>query len=458
MHPWSQLLSLGFSILGLVFAVLPRAPARDSFGETPAAQTIPSRFFRLPVFWATFAMLGYIAVQGLNPAWRLVSDAESWWLEPEAHIAWLPTGIAAPFASSNSWRTLVVAASLSLLIGSLWLGLHRRKSYRILFTLLVGNGVLLAVLGLAQKLSEAESIFWSYLPSNHLFMASFIYPNHAGAYFNLLVALATGLGWWRYQRAYSHLEGKMPARALMFAGVFIAMAVIFSGSRMSMILLAAFTVLVLGVLVWRRRKPGPIREHPEFLPFAFVLGGVLGLAVILPQAGKLRERFAAVITRPAEFLHDRVLVRQATFEMFGDRWLFGWGAGGYRHAFPLYAQKYPEIHLNGTGGRKYWEHAHNDWLEFPAELGVVGMLPLLALLAAGARELQRRKFRHNPVSFCAVLGCVLLLVHGSVDFVFQNPAVLFTWSVLFIGAARWSALDRPGFGQAMPAPLRPQPE
>jgi hypothetical protein len=39
------------------------------------------------------------------------------------------------------------------------------------------------------------------------------------------------------------------------------------------------------------------------------------------------------------------------------------------------------------------------------------------------------------------LGCLLVLGHGAADFVFQNPAVLATWSVMLVIAARWPELD-----------------
>lgn len=57
--------------------------------------------------------------------------------------------------------------------------------------------------------------------------------------------------------------------------------------------------------------------------------------------------------------------------MFQDNWLWGWGAGSYRFYFPIYQQAYPE-HW-GIGSKRFvWYHAHNDWLEYLTEYGVVG--------------------------------------------------------------------------------------
>ena len=71
------------------------------------------------------------------------------------------------------------------------------------------------------------------------------------------------------------------------------------------------------------------------------------------------------------------------------------------------------------------------------------MLPILFMLGWIIRELVRRRFFRNAAASCAVLGCALVFLHASVDFVFQNPAVLFTWSFLLIAAARWAELEPP---------------
>ena len=140
--------------------------------------------------------------QALNPAWRFLKNEDAWWLVPLHPIAGLPSSVDAPFARSNSWRALSIFGSLILVTSSVWVGFSRRKSYHALFALLVANATVLAIFGLIERMSGTDRIFGSYHPSNYLFVASFIYPNHAGAYFNLMVGLCTGLAWWHYQRAH----------------------------------------------------------------------------------------------------------------------------------------------------------------------------------------------------------------------------------------------------------------
>jgi hypothetical protein len=440
MHAWSQLTSLGFSILGFVLVAWPRAES----GDIDVKQWPAARLQRFPVFWAGLVLLGYIAVQGLNPAWRFIGVGHEWWIEPIAHVSWLPSGVDAPFAIANPWRALTVYGSLWLLVCSVWAGFFRRKSYHALFFILVCNAFFLALLGVLQKLSGTDRIFWSYAPSNPSFIASFIYPNHAGPYFNLMVALAAGLAWWHRQRARRHLENPGQAFFFTFLAVFTGLAVISSYSRMSIVLLLVLTVFAGGVFVLGLfRRTGRIRERMAFLLLTLALAGFIGTGLVVLRTAKVWERLADQVAHPVAFDRDRTLARQASWDMLCDRWLLGWGAGCFRYNFQDYVAKYPEIYYAGNY-RQYWEHAHDDLLEFPVELGAVGLLPLAGILGYAVGQLGRRRFWRNAVSFCTVLGCALVLLHAWVDFVFQNPAVLLTWSVLLTGAVRWAELDPPG--------------
>jgi O-antigen ligase len=133
---------------------------------------------------------------------------------------------------------------------------------------------------------------------------------------------------------------------------------------------------------------------------------------------------------------------RATAEMLGDRWLLGWGAGSFRHAFPLYAQTHPEIYDSSYAGRKRWEHAHSDILQTPLELGVPLAAAIAVALGCTLRTLSRRiRASADPIPRALALGCALVLAHSAVDFVFQNHAVLLTWSVLLLAALRWTEFD-----------------
>jgi O-antigen ligase len=449
MHPWTQIASAALSGAGFLLAALPRMGTRGPF----AARWPITRLLRFPVFWAGMAMLGYIAVQGANPAWRFESNSESWWLEPLAHISWLPSGVDGPYSRSNPWRALTIFGSMWLLVCSIWAGFLRRQSYRSLLTFLVGNATLLAVLGVLQELIVTKRIFWAYRPSSSSFIASFIYRNHAGCYFNLMTALAVGLCWWHYRRAQrGRRDSTGYAVCLAFASMFLGVMVIFSYSRTSIGLLLTFgatvAVAILAGLLRHRRAP---RERRDFIPALFAITGLLCVCLVTLRSEEVWKRFAEIVTDPSASVHNRLMAREAAINMFRDRSVFGWGAGCFRYGFPLYAQKYPEIYFSPNKGLLYWEHAHDDLLEFPIEFGIVGLSPLLIIFGHLSWQLIRRRFWVNEISLCIVVGCVLAIVHSCVDFVFQNPAVLLTWAVLLFSALRWAELDQ-SEGRRTPLP------
>jgi hypothetical protein len=436
MHVWSQLVSLGLSVAAFAVALLPRP------GPQPANRPL-SRLLRFPLFWAGLVVLAYVSIQALNPSWLFETDSKSWWLVPERHNPFLPSGVDAPFARSSPWRAMVVFGPSWALVCAVWSGFLRRQSYRLMFGAVASSGALLALMGLVEQMTSADLIFWAYKPpptSN--FVASFIYRNHAGAYFNLVIAVAVGLAGWHWRRAQRKLEGPGAAVAFGFAAALVGTAVVFSASRMSIVLLVAFTFMAALWPAFRNfSESDSCRPRRTWVTLAIPTICALAIGWVSFEASGVWERFAELVASPTASLRFRTIAREAAGNMLSDRWALGWGAGCFRYGFPLYAQHYPEIYFSPLDGRKYWEHVHDDLLEFPIELGAVGMIPIAAALGFVGWRLLRARFWRNPVSLCATVGCLLTLSHAWVDFVFQNPAVTATWAILLVGAIRWAELE-----------------
>ena len=127
----------------------------------------------------------------------------------------------------------------------------------------------------------------------------------------------------------------------------------------------------------------------------------------------------------------------ASRDMLSDRWPRGVGAGGFRFLFPEYIRRFERSYAGGT---LFWEHAHNDWLEVPIELGAWG----IAILGAGLvwwiyRLVRSAPWRKLP-ALLLLLGLGQTMLHAAFDFPFQNPAILTTWLVLAVIVAGWSDL------------------
>ena len=89
----------------------------------------------------------------------------------------------------------------------------------------------------------------------------------------------------------------------------------------------------------------------------------------------------------------------------------------------------------------FWEHAHNDLLEFPIELGIPGMLLIVAGAGYLTLLLLRNYFWTKPVSGCISFGLLLVLAHSWWDFPFQCPAILILWCSLAVAATMWTMFE-----------------
>ena len=98
-------------------------------------------------------------------------------------------------------------------------------------------------------------------------------------------------------------------------------------------------------------------------------------------------------------------------------WL-GTGGGTFHLAFP----HYQPAELGG-----YWDHTHNDYVEFASEVGLLGLLLLSLMVWHSAWCSVKLLLRSHDqlargMAFASLMGLTSLLIHGAVDFNFQNPA------------------------------------
>jgi len=444
MHVWSQAIS--FSLSALEFAIALR---RRDYG---AELTHDGRAYRLvmwpklmkfPIFWIGVVFLLYILIQALNPAWRYVAYDSSWWLVRMPHIAWLPTGMITPVALASPWRSLMIYGSAWMTPCALWVGFTRRRTLRIFFFVLACNAFALALLGISERALHADLIFWSWRPPAGYFVASFIYKNHAGAYFDLLLSLSVALAVWHYTDPRSRLKKSNPSGLFVLFSLALALIVFYSYSRTATILMLFLFVLVLLLLIGtlirqgRSQRPGVIAL---LCCTTFGALGALGLT-LLPTKEVLAHMDELVKVYQSPAPGARQLATRATLDLVRDSPVYGWGAGSFRFAFPIHQPDYPAIYIQ-DGKHLYWEHAHNDYVELLAELGLVGT----AILALGGIcwlvILCRTSFWRNPLSLILFTGCVITLVHSTVDFNFYNPAILITWCAFLSAIARWAELNR----------------
>jgi len=217
-------------------------------------------------------------------------------------------------------------------------------------------------------------------------------------------------------------------------------------------LLAFLGLTALAIAARRLRRRSDFFPRADIVVLCLTLAGAAGVTTLCLQVEKVRVRFLQLVKDPQASAQDRIIAGKASVEMLLESWPSGWGAGCFRHGFPLYAVQHPEIYLSRPNTQRYWEYAHNDPLQFAIEFGLFGVLPLALLFALVLARLWRVRFWRSVVSFSLVLAVGLLALHSTVDFVLQNPAILHTAAFLLIAAIRWIELETPAASPPANAP------
>jgi hypothetical protein len=137
-----------------------------------------------------------------------------------------------------------------------------------------------------------------------------------------------------------------------------------------------------------------------------------------------------------------------TIKMAQAKPVLGWGIGTFGQIFPMYQGS--ELYRKATvGGASVWEprfyeFAHNDYLQFWAESGALGCIllasvPALLVVSICCHGSQGRR---DAVSHWLAVGCVLVLLLALIDFPFGNEAVDVLFVTLFVLSGKFALLAR----------------
>lgn len=442
---WAQIPSLGFAILGMAVALWPRNYTGEQANGVGFRLFTWPKLLKFPIFWIGLALLGYIVVQTLNPAWSYDTGSNAWWLRAVPHITWLPHGVEAPFAQWNGWRSLIVYTSGWLTVCSVWIGFTRRRTLQLLLIVLAANGGALTAVGVAQKLVPGLPE-WLRYPGDAWkigaeWFSMFIYKNHAAAYLNLTLAVTGGLAAWYFIRGERRFEKSNPAGIFAFLAVVIGIGILISRSRGAVVIMGVFAVIGMAAFFYHELSSAGRSSRPwVLLALALIFGLFIRLGLVALDSRGALDRFTGMKNFDS-VAGDRLMASRAALDMLKAEGRWGSGAGSFRHLFPKYQQNYPKIYRNPQGIRYVWQHAHNDLLQFPIELGIAGTLLLLSGALWFSINLIRAYFWGNALSVSVMLGLLGTLVHAGVDFVFQNPAVLITWCTLWVVITLWTGFE-----------------
>lgn len=351
--------------------------------------------------------------------------------------SWPLLGALDPSAAQDAW----LKRSLYFVLFALTVTLVRtRERLRLLMLAILLSGFLQAAYGAAMVVSGIEySFFTAKSHSVGMVSGSYVNRNH---FSNLAVmSAAVGIGlmvsmmlatrsqastWKGHVREFIRalLSPKGRVRLVL---IILVIAVVMTRSRMGNVsIFAALSIFSILTVVLVRPLPLKIAVFLVSVVIVdlVVVGQVFGLDQVVERL-QGSNQVAVDFSTPASD-QDRKAVIPIALKLWQERPWFGHGAGSFYTAFPAYRT----IDFPGS-----YDHAHNDYLQFLVEYGLVGFaLILTPLLLALGISINLLRIRHDAL-LCGAgfgLGMAILatLIHSTVEFVQQIPANAATLMVI----------------------------
>lgn len=356
---------------------------------------------------------------------------------------------------------------LTLLLGALLLALIGAQSYReglpelfkwaevlALYVLVVALlprhrvGWLLAALllgGVSQALLGVYQFVTQTGPEAFVLMGRFMraygtlrQPNPFAGYLGLLAPLALSLTLWAWQTR----QPQALRQAVAAAAGLIVLGILVSWSRGAWLAFAAATLVLL--LVYARRSA--VRVLIGLAVAAALLAGVnaLGLlpAAVVQRLADLQNYFGwmditqVVVTDDNFSVVERLAHWQAALGMWRDHAWLGVGPGNYSVLYPVYQIGNWDDPLG---------HAHNIYLNFAAEAGLVGLLAYLVFWLASLWQAARAAWSNDKLAVAVGAGVLGALTHATIHNLFDNLWVqhIYLLPALLLGVLVVLAQPRP---------------
>lgn len=289
--------------------------------------------------------------------------------------------------------------------------------------------------GLAQAVYGSLSLA---LSTGGVATGSFINRNHFAAY--LVLCLSVGIGlllaslrdqapattWRERLRRIGRVVLSSRAPLRFFLAIMV-IALVLTHSRMgNASFFAAMLIAGAAALLLQKQMP-----RPAMILIASLI--VIDLLIIGSWVGIDKVRDRLVETTLATEIRDET--SQHSLKLWRDYPLLGSGAGSYYLAYMRYRE--------GDDGAGILYHAHNDYLEFGSEYGLVGLALLgsvivLGIVQAALAQRKRRDPFARGMGLASLMAISAMLIHASVEFNSQIPAYAVTFMAIL--AMAWLSL------------------
>ena len=129
------------------------------------------------------------------------------------------------------------------------------------------------------------------------------------------------------------------------------------------------------------------------------------------------------LTGLSHTIERRLALSSSSFSLVSEHWISGIGGGAFYSVF----SKFRNLDI----GNAYYNYAHNDYLQFWAEYGIIGITLLTLFIAFALKEnihVIRVSNNHlyRAFAYASLYGSIGLGIHSIVDFSLHIPCLLYT--------------------------------
>lgn len=323
-------------------------------------------------------------------------------------------------------KALPAIAAIGVFTGAVVVVAQADRAQReVLAAAVVGTTALVALTGWVAVVFRVPS--WSTVAEGLVRAGSTLtYPNAAAAIMAVGVAVALALPQTLFTRLASFLLCLGIGATMSRAGVIALVAgllVLVFGQGFRRTVVAAVPPLAGGLVAFGALLPS-VRVAEEPRPLVAFGGLVVGAVVtlVLPRLGRIVAMLLAggsgfavwwfadgPATRLTVSSPDRSGAIEAALKQVARTPLLGTGPG---KSFLFFQDR--------NTGMRFIQYVHNEYLQVLVELGAIGLLLVLAVVAAVLIGMRRG----DPLWAGAMAAVVVVLVHSAFDFLWHLPAVL----------------------------------
>ncbi|MBE0427989.1 MAG: O-antigen ligase family protein [Nitrospirae bacterium] len=385
---WSSA-SVSVSVLTLfIFWIIFRTMQEHSFQNTDSAHGRHEKF----IFIALFGLLAFIFIQTIPLPSSVIR-----YLSPGSYELYSFYSVErdpAMYISLHAYKTRIEFIRILTYVIFFILVSYSIKDIATLERLLkvlIYFGFVLAVFAIIQKAAWTGKIYWlRELPHGGTPFGPFVNRNHYAGLIGMLIPLSLGLAFTRKSLERKILFG--------FFSLIMAVSLFLSLSRAGIIsFFGGMTIFAL-FLSWNRFRAKKVWALVSFVFIVFLYLIYLGIDPVI-------DRFYETDLTG----EDRFTVWAETLRALKDFYITGSGLGTFINIFPLYSS---------AASASIYDHAHNDYLEFMLETGIIGTALFMLFLIAYFIYILRGSWqgRTGIIRISIISSITTIAIHSIFDF------------------------------------------